>query len=581
MLQDVHWSGGGIGYFPTYALGNVISLQIWAKVREALPDLDAQMAAGELLELSDWLRDNLYALGRKLTPKETLARLTGSDAIDPQPYLAYLGDKMASRCVGVRDRRVDASRATRTRILDDVAERVLAELPAGAVLFDAHTHLGDDIDGMRGRPDEMLAMFDRVGITGSFTFCLDEPDRVPAFTAANDRTLAYAAASPDRIVPFVRLDLEERPIEEATRCLDLGARGIKLHPRAQKFSLGDERLDAVFALAVERDVPILIHGGRGLPPIGDHLAALVDRYADVRLIIAHAGIADLGGLAGHFAHVPGRLLRHLGVEHRRPARPDAPGRAAADPVRDRLPVRPAAEPAPARAPRRAARGLRRGRDPRACSGARRSRSRTATPLPTLTAPKGPDAISHSLPLARIHQYISMATPLLWMRQPGPGRGARARAQRRARGERRRRSRRRPDPPRALGRDRALGGDRRDRGSRGVGARSRGRRAMLVHIADILAVTTPVTAAMRLQPLLGLQLVRSPPRPPARSTSVASTVRFQALCGWPGRPASGSAGSSARGMFATPAATRRHASPRRAAATETSGNENACRSPVRR
>ncbi len=190
-------------------------------------------------------------------------------------------------------------------ILEEVAQRTLADIPEGTVLFDAHTHLGNDIDGMWGRPDEMLAMFDQLGITGSFTFCLDEPDRVPAFTAANDRTLAYAAASPDRIVPFVRLDLEERPIEEAIRCLDLGARGIKLHPRAQKFSVGDRRLDDVFALAVERDIPILIHGGRGLPPIGDHLAALVDRYADVRLIIAHAGIADLGGLAGHFAHVPG------------------------------------------------------------------------------------------------------------------------------------------------------------------------------------------------------------------------------------------------------------------------------------
>jgi len=93
VLQDVHWSGGGIGYFPTYALGNVISLQIWAKVREALPDLDAQMAAGELRPLSDWLRDNLYALGRKLTPKETLERLTGSAVIDPQPYLTYLRGK--------------------------------------------------------------------------------------------------------------------------------------------------------------------------------------------------------------------------------------------------------------------------------------------------------------------------------------------------------------------------------------------------------------------------------------------------------------------------------------------------------
>src|SRR5581483_11211996 len=78
VLQDVHWSGGGIGYFPTYALGNVISLQIWERVREALPDLDEQMAAGDVSELSAWLRDNLYALGRKLTPRETLERLTGS-----------------------------------------------------------------------------------------------------------------------------------------------------------------------------------------------------------------------------------------------------------------------------------------------------------------------------------------------------------------------------------------------------------------------------------------------------------------------------------------------------------------------
>ena len=96
VLQDVHWSGGGIGYFPTYALGNVISLQIWAAVRDAIPDLDEQMEAGELVTLSAWLRDNLYSLGRKLTPKETIERLTGSPTIDPQPYLAYLREKLAA-----------------------------------------------------------------------------------------------------------------------------------------------------------------------------------------------------------------------------------------------------------------------------------------------------------------------------------------------------------------------------------------------------------------------------------------------------------------------------------------------------
>ena len=135
-------------------------------------------------------------------------------------------------------------------------------------------------------------------------FCLDEPDRHPAFSAANDRTLAFAERSSGRFVPFVRLDLNEDPIGEATRCLDAGARGIKLHPRAQKFHLNDERLAPVFELAADRGVPILIHGGRGLPPIADGLADLVERF-ETQLIIAHCGIADLAALANRFSGRPG------------------------------------------------------------------------------------------------------------------------------------------------------------------------------------------------------------------------------------------------------------------------------------
>ena len=87
-------------------------------------------------------------------------------------------------------------------------------------------------------------MMDDYGVGRAFMFCLDEPDRHPAFRAPNDRTLAFAAESNGRLIPFVRLDLNEDPIEEAERCLDAGARGIKLHPRAQKISLEDERLHA-------------------------------------------------------------------------------------------------------------------------------------------------------------------------------------------------------------------------------------------------------------------------------------------------------------------------------------------------
>ncbi len=178
--------------------------------------------------------------------------------------------------------------------------RLKAELPAGADVYDAHTHLGNDIDGMSGSLEELLGVMDRYGISRANMFCLDEPDRHPAFTAANDRTLAYAEKAEGRLVPFVRLDLSETPIEEATRCLDRGARGIKLHPRAQKFLLDDERLSPIFELAHERRVPILIHAGRGLPPIADDLLRVHERFP-ATLILAHAGIADLAGLAGNFA----------------------------------------------------------------------------------------------------------------------------------------------------------------------------------------------------------------------------------------------------------------------------------------
>jgi len=94
VLQDVHWSGGGMGYFPTYALGNVISLQIWQKVREELPDVDDAIAAGDVSPLGDWLRDRIYRHGRKYTPKEMLERVVGTPTIEPEPYLAYLRDKV-------------------------------------------------------------------------------------------------------------------------------------------------------------------------------------------------------------------------------------------------------------------------------------------------------------------------------------------------------------------------------------------------------------------------------------------------------------------------------------------------------
>ena len=95
VLQDVHWSGGGFGYFPTYSLGNIISVQIWEKVLSEIPDLPEQFEQGEFGQLHDWLRDRLYTLGRKFTPQETLQRVVGGP-IDAAPYVRYLKDKLGA-----------------------------------------------------------------------------------------------------------------------------------------------------------------------------------------------------------------------------------------------------------------------------------------------------------------------------------------------------------------------------------------------------------------------------------------------------------------------------------------------------
>ncbi|MGD2156900.1 MAG: carboxypeptidase M32 [Anaerolineales bacterium] len=92
VLQDVHWSSGYFGYFSTYALGNLISVQLWERLNEDLPDLREQIRRGEFAELLDWLRTNIHQHGKKYSPQELVERVTGSK-IDSVPYVRYLKTK--------------------------------------------------------------------------------------------------------------------------------------------------------------------------------------------------------------------------------------------------------------------------------------------------------------------------------------------------------------------------------------------------------------------------------------------------------------------------------------------------------
>jgi carboxypeptidase Taq len=92
VLQDIHWSWGMFGYFSTYALGNLISVQLWEKINQEIPDLADQIRAGKFDALLNWLRKNVHVHGRKFMPQELVQKVTGSK-IDPAPYMRYLRKK--------------------------------------------------------------------------------------------------------------------------------------------------------------------------------------------------------------------------------------------------------------------------------------------------------------------------------------------------------------------------------------------------------------------------------------------------------------------------------------------------------
>jgi hypothetical protein len=182
---------------------------------------------------------------------------------------------------------------------------------------------------MTGTAAELLQALDDAGHERALVFAMHEPG---GYGAANDETLAAARASGGRLQALVRVDPNAPgAVGEARRCLDAGARGIKLHPRSDAFGLPHPVVSELVALAGELRAPVLFHAGRGIPNLGAAAADLAARHPGARIILAHAGISDLGwippaaralpnlffdtawwqvyDLLALFAHVPpGRIL---------------------------------------------------------------------------------------------------------------------------------------------------------------------------------------------------------------------------------------------------------------------------------
>jgi uncharacterized protein len=185
-------------------------------------------------------------------------------------------------------------------------EVVLEQVPE-LELFDAHTHLGfNDPDGMKQSGEELVSALQAAGARGAFTFPFHEPD---GYAAANDAVLAAAREAPDGLlVPFCRVNPHDHPLPEAERSLGNGARGIKLHPRAEQFTLDHPGVKPLVALADERSLPVLIHAGRGIPALGLHAVQLAEEFPNARLILAHAGTSDLSWIWRAAADLPNLLF---------------------------------------------------------------------------------------------------------------------------------------------------------------------------------------------------------------------------------------------------------------------------------
>lgn len=171
---------------------------------------------------------------------------------------------------------------------------------APPVVLDAHTHIGRDVDGSACDGAALLESLDPFGARAvAFPFCDPRGLRV-----ANDEVLAAAAASDGRITPFCRVDPHDDPAAEARRAIAAGARGIKLHPRAEAFTLTHPGVRAAVGVADEHGLPVLIHAGRGILPLGRDALDLAAAHPAATLILAHAAVCDLGWIGGALADVP-------------------------------------------------------------------------------------------------------------------------------------------------------------------------------------------------------------------------------------------------------------------------------------
>jgi predicted TIM-barrel fold metal-dependent hydrolase len=196
-----------------------------------------------------------------------------------------------------------APHAPHDEIIRPLYDAAAVALPAGTEWFDAHTHIGhNDPDGFEADPQEILAALDHAGQQRAMLFPMHEPG---GYRAANDWVIQTCAASDGRLTALARVaPSHEDAVAEARRALDAGAAGIKMHPRSDDFRLPHPAVSEVVGLVAERGGPVLFHAGRGIPNLGEAVIELCRTYPRAKIILAHAGISELGWITPAALELP-------------------------------------------------------------------------------------------------------------------------------------------------------------------------------------------------------------------------------------------------------------------------------------
>ena len=174
-----------------------------------------------------------------------------------------------------------------------VWEWVRSKIPPGVELFDAHAHIGADLDGRTMTADGMRERMRAAGVGKSIVFPLNDPNARDDYSGPNDVVWAAYEEFPDFFVPFFRLNPHRDYEREFERCVERGFMGLKLHPVSQEFELDDERVVRLLGMAAGTNLPVLIHTGFAMRRVVGPLIPTVEAHPELRLILGHSAMIEV------------------------------------------------------------------------------------------------------------------------------------------------------------------------------------------------------------------------------------------------------------------------------------------------